>query len=228
MNKLHPLTNRRKKRGVSGTFFKRNFKIFFSAGESGARAGVKRKKLKRKIEREALARMEDAARTEADFENVTAVWDRLDANRERRERWHEKRRSEKMLAFKYGDGEILPNPAGHVFWRQLMRGEFLDVIFDCPYELHELVEDMDISALLCELSENHREILYFSAIRLYSSARLAALRKQTDRNIRKTRVLMLKKIHEKLIPRLAQRVESGLPVTQAQLDLLKAYHGENL
>ncbi|MGE5494662.1 MAG: hypothetical protein ACM3S4_05115 [Burkholderiales bacterium] len=184
---------------------------------------MERKKLKREIEREALARMEDAARTEADFENVMAVWDRLDANRERRERWHEKRRTEKMLALGYNDGEVLPNPAGHVLWRQLMRGEFLDVIFDCPYELHELVEDMDISALLRDLSENHREILYFSAIRLYSSARLAALRKQTDRNIRKSRFLMLKKIHEKLIPRLVQRADSGLPVTLAQLDFLKAH-----
>ena len=184
---------------------------------------MERKKLKREIEREALARMEDAARTKDEFENVTAVWDRLDANRERRERWHEKCRTEKTLALGYSDGEILPNPVGHVFWRQLMRGEFLDVIFDCPYELHELVEDADVSEVLHDLSENHREILYFSAIRLYSSVRLAALRKQTDRNIRKARVLMLKKIHEQLIPRLAQRAGSGLPVTLAQLDFLKEH-----
>ena len=184
---------------------------------------MKRKKLKREIEREALARMEDAARTEADFKIVTAEWNRLDANRERREQWHEKRRTEQMLTLGYNDGEVLPNPAGHVFWRQLMRGDFLDVIFDCPYEMHELVEDMDISALFRDLSENHREILYFIGIRLYSSARLADMRKQTDRNIRKTRFLMLKKIHEKLIPRLAQRAENGLPVTLAQLDFLKAH-----
>lgn len=184
---------------------------------------MERKKLKREIEREALARMEGAARTEAEFRKVTEEWDRLDANRERRERWHEKRRTEQTLAMGYNDGEIFPNPAGHVFWRQLMRGDFLDVIFDCPYELHELVEDVDISALLRGLSENHREILYFSAIRLYSTARLAALRKQTDRNIRKTRFLMLKKIHEKLIPRLVQRADSGLPVTLAQLDFLREH-----
>lgn len=184
---------------------------------------MERKKLKREIEREALVRMEDAARTKDDFEKVTAEWDRLDANRERREQWHEKRRTEQMLTFGYKDGEVLPNPAGHVFWRQLMHGDFLDVIFDCPYELHELVEDVDISALLRNLSENHREILYFSAIRLYSSARLATMRKQTDRNIRKTRVLMLKKIHEQLIPRLVQRADSGLPVTLEQLDFLKEH-----
>ena len=184
---------------------------------------MEHKKLKREIEREALARMEGAARTEAEFRKVTEEWDRLDANRERRERWHEKRRTEQTLATGYNDSEILPNPAGHVFWRQLMRGDFLDVIFDCPYELHELVEDVDISALLRGLSENHREILYFSAIRLCSTARLAALRKQTDRNIRKTRFLMLKKIHEKLIPRLEQRADSGLPVTLAQLDFLREH-----
>ena len=51
---------------------------------------MERKKLKREIEREALARMEDAARNKDDFEKVTAEWDRLDSNRERRERWHEK------------------------------------------------------------------------------------------------------------------------------------------
>lgn len=184
---------------------------------------MERKKLKREIEREALARMEDAARTKSDFQKVTAEWNRLDVNRERREQWHEIGRTEKTLAMGYNDGEILPNPAGHVFWRQLMRGDFLDVIFDCPYELHELVEDIDISAVLRDLSENHREILYFSAIRLYSSARLAALRKQTGRNIRKTRVLMLKKIYEKLIQRLVQRAGSGLPVTLAMLDFLKTH-----
>ena len=109
-----------------------------------------------------------------------------------------------------------------------MRGEFLDIIFDCPYELHELVEDADISALLRDLSENYREILYFIGIRLYSSARLAAMRKQTTRNIRKTRVLMLKNIHKKLIPRLAQRIDSGPPLTLAQLDFLKEHNDENL
>ena len=48
-----------------------------------------RKKLKRELEREALSRLEDAARTEEDFQNVITWWNRLDANRERKERYHE-------------------------------------------------------------------------------------------------------------------------------------------
>ena len=47
-----------------------------------------RKKLKRELRAEALARLEDAARTQRDFEKVIAWWDKLDANRERRERYH--------------------------------------------------------------------------------------------------------------------------------------------
>lgn len=194
---------------------------------------MERKKLKREIEREALARLEDAARTEEDFKAVVKRWDHLDKNRERRERDHEIGRSnEEMLHWdktsendekgKMKDGldVVIPYPLRHIFWRQLMRGDFIDVIFDCPYEMHELVEDVDISAILKGLSDNHREILYFSAIRLYSNARLAAMRKQTDRNIRKTRVLMLKKIHEKLIPRFVERVQNGEFLTLAQLDFL--------
>ena len=36
----------------------------------------------RELRAEALARLEDSARTQRDFENVIAWWDRLDANRE--------------------------------------------------------------------------------------------------------------------------------------------------
>ena len=36
----------------------------------------------------AIRRIEESARTEADFENVLYWWDKLDANRERKERDH--------------------------------------------------------------------------------------------------------------------------------------------
>lgn len=51
------------------------------------------KKLKRELRAEARVRLEDSARTQRAFENVIAWWDRLDANRERRERYHELSRS---------------------------------------------------------------------------------------------------------------------------------------
>ena len=45
--------------------------------------------LKRDMRKAAIARMEAAARTEADFREVIDAWDKEDANRERRERYHE-------------------------------------------------------------------------------------------------------------------------------------------
>ena len=48
-----------------------------------------RKILKRDIEAEALKRLEENAVTEEDFRAVTKEWDRLNRNRERRERYHE-------------------------------------------------------------------------------------------------------------------------------------------
>ena len=41
----------------------------------------------------AIRRIEESARTEADFQNVLYWWDKLDANRERKERDHEIGRS---------------------------------------------------------------------------------------------------------------------------------------
>ena len=50
------------------------------------------------------------------------------------------------------------NPA----YRQLMAGNFLDILFDCPYEMHNLTADPFISRMVEKLSEEHKEVLYFS------------------------------------------------------------------
>lgn len=49
----------------------------------------RKKKLKRELVREALARMEDAARTQSDFEEVIKIWDKLGQNEVRRVSNHE-------------------------------------------------------------------------------------------------------------------------------------------
>ena len=61
--------------------------------EDSAEEQPERKLLGRELRAQALARLEDAARTQRDFENVVAWWDKLDANRERKERYHEISRS---------------------------------------------------------------------------------------------------------------------------------------
>ena len=112
-----------------------------------------RKKLRRELQAEALARLEDAARTQKDFENVIAWWDRLDANRERRERYHELSRSGDDLPLEYGASVnelFFPDTLNGVLEKQLRKGDFLDVIFCCPYDIHELVAEEELSQILLD------------------------------------------------------------------------------
>ena len=147
------------------------------------------------------------------------VRDRLDANRERRERYHEVSRSGDDLPIDYGaseDGLRFPDTMNSVLEKQRQKGEFIDSIFNCPYEIHELVTEPYMSKALFALSDDHKEVLYFSAVRMYSSIKIAELRGQTDRNIRKVRNTMLKKIYKKILPYLKEREEKRLPMTMEE------------
>lgn len=183
-----------------------------------------RKKLKRELRAEALARLEDAARTQRDFENVIAWWDRLDADRERRERYHELSRSGDDVPLDYGASAnelFFPDMLNDVLEKQLRKGDFIDAIFYCPYDIHELVTEEYLSKILWELNEEHKELLFLCAVRLFSSTRIAAIRQQSDRNIRKVRGTMFKKIRKKLFPALLDKAEKQQPMTLLEKNYLE-------
>lgn len=157
------------------------------------------KRLKREIQAEALRRLELAARTEEDFAYIIKQWDRLDSNRERRERDHEVLRGDIPLEYQaVPDPKIFPRWMNDPAYRQLNSGYFLDVLFDCPYEMHELITDEFISDLIKSLNESQKEVLFFLGLRLYSTTRLAKMRGQTARNIRKVRASIQRKLQRKL------------------------------
>ena len=175
-----------------------------------------RKKLKRELRAEALARLEDAARTQRDFEKVIAWWDKLDANRERRERYHELSRSGDDVPLDYGASAnelFFPDTLNDVLEKQIRKGDFIDSIFYCPYDIHELVTEEYLSEILLELKEDHKELLFLWAVRLFSSTRIAAIRQQSDRNIRKVRNTMMKKIRKELLSALTDKAEKQQSMT---------------
>lgn len=180
-----------------------------------------KKKLKRELKAEALARLETAARTTADFENVISWWDKLDANRERKERYHELSRSGDDLPLDYGaaeNGLCYPDNLNGFLMRQIRKGDFIDAIFFCPYEIHELATDEYISKIFYELSDAHKNLLFHCVVLQYGSVQLGKLWGQTDRNIRKIRTTMLKKIQKKLLDYLfsGQRTPSELTLNEKQ------------
>ena len=188
------------------------------------------KKLKRDLQREALARLENAARTTADFQNVVSWWNRLDSNRERRERYHEVSRSGVDIPLDYGatlDGEIIPYDVNDVLIKQIRKGDYIDAIFHCPFELDELVTDGDLSKILNKLSDNHKEIIFNNIVRGTSTKTLGEIREQSDRNIRKVRATALKKIHKALLKVLLSRKEKGYPLTMEEKQLIEKALDDN-
>ncbi len=187
-------------------------------------APTSEKRLKREIRAEALRRLEEAARTLKDFQGVIAEWDRLDRNRERRERDHENLRGDVPLEF-----QAVPEPKISPLWmnapdyRQLCSGFFLDILFDCPYEMHELTTDEFISDMIRDFSEEHKEVLYFLSLRLYSAAKLAALRGQSDRNIRKLRLTIHKKLQRAFYQHLQEKQEAGGSLTLREQEFFRVF-----
>ena len=98
--------------------------------------------------------------------------------------------------------------------------KLLHQIFYCPYDIHELVTDADMFIILWELNEDHKFLLFLSALRQYSSVKIAAIRGQTDRNIRKVRNTMLKKIRKKLLAALTKKVQAQQPLTLLEKEFL--------
>lgn len=182
-----------------------------------------RKLLKRELRAQALKRLEDSARTIRDYENLVAWYDKLDANRQRKERYHELYRSGDDVPLDYGaaeDGLYFPDTLNDVLAKLERKGEFIDSIFYCPYDIHELVSDEDMSNILRELNEDQKFLLFLWALRQYSSPRIAAIKGQSDRNIRKVRNTMLKKIRKKLLEALTKKVKAQQPLTLLEKDFL--------
>lgn len=187
-------------------------------------APVSEKRLKREIQAEAIRRLEEAARTEADFSVVISEWDRLDRNRERRERDHENLRGDIPLEYQaVSDPNLIPRWMNTAAYRQLMSGNYMDVLFDCPYEMHDLTADIFISRMINELSEEHKEVLYFLALRLYSTTQLAAVRGQSERNIRKLRKTIRKKLQRQMFEHLCGKNKNGSSLTLRERQFIKEY-----
>ncbi len=173
------------------------------------------KRLKREIQAEAIRRLEEAARTEKDFRDVVEEWNKLDRNRERRERDHENLRGDVPLEYQAApEPRLIPRWMNNPAYSQLMDGNILDTLFDCPYEMHNLTADSFVTRMVEELSEEHKEVLYFLSLRLYSNTRLAAVRGQSDCNIRKLRKTIHKKLQRQMYDHLCTKPENGLTLRE--------------
>jgi transcriptional regulator len=193
-------------------------------------ANPNKKMLLREARREAVTIIEEAARTEEQFKNVLRMWDDVEIVEKWRLSKHEDKFADALPD--YLDHElnaehtVIPIPLDHVYWRQLLGGNFLDYIYDCPYEIPEMTSSRPVRDFTMELDESQKEILYYRAIRMWSPQKIAALRGQTDRNIRKVYNHMIEKIRKRMYERLYPRYEAREPLTHTQREFIRNYRQE--
>jgi len=202
-------------------------------------AGVK---LSRAAREEALRRLEQSARTLEDFEGLVKMYDKLDANRERRERDHEVGKFESMYQIfipaddehdypeklSYSDGAVIPLPLQHPYWQELMRGDFINYIYDNPDEMWQIIGDWQVASLVKRLTQKQREAVFLRYIRLASTEQVGCYTDKTDRAIRKLLVNALRRIREPLAERIRERIDAEMPVTLEKRRFLEWYDQQKL
>ena len=110
------------------------------------------------------------------------------------------------------------------FTPSILKNEnMIDIIFNCPFEMHESLTDEDYSKIIYELKDEHKELLYFLYIMDYSTQNLAAMRNQSDRNIRGVRSTILGQIERKVLLVLVDRQGQDFSFTGEERNFLSRH-----
>ena len=185
--------------------------------EDDPEAPISRDTLLGQMDEFAVELLGKAARKETDFDYVISDMDRLDRNRERRERYHEVLRGDVPLEYQAAyDGTVFPEWMGAPGLRLITKGLFLDVLYDCPYEMHNLTADGFLSGIVQNLKEEHKEVLYFLSLRQYRTAALGMMRGQSDRNIRKIRDTYTRKLQRQLYNHLCEKQDRRMTLREKE------------
>ena len=104
-----------------------------------------------------------------------------------------------------------------------MSGKFSRHHLSCPYELHQLTSNRFLSKLFFALSDEQKEVLYYLFVKQYSTTRLAAIRGQSDRNIRKLRMTIQKKLQRRMYEHLSEKLEKDYSITLREREFVEEY-----
>ena len=170
----------------------------------------KEPKTMRHMKAEALRRMESGARTVRDFQKLVAEYDRIDANKQRGIEMTELPRGELPW-----EQEVSSLPVIFPAWmnmpleKQLQKGNFIDAIFDCPYELRELITNGFYSKQFDGLTPDQKFVAYFYFLRQWKTVRIAALKDSSPRAIRKVKSAVEANLQKPVYHYLLRRAEKA-------------------
>jgi len=179
----------------------------------------------RLAEAESLRRIENAARTTGEFQELSEWYDKLDGNRERKERDHEiLNPTDDLLRKDYNYGEVIPPPLIVEYWKELMRGDFISTIYDNPEEIWQILGDWQVGRLIKELTIKQRDVLFRIAVRQCSAEQIAECTGKTHRGVNKLLAATLQYIRSLLAEQIRARLDAKMPVTLEKRRFLEWYN----
>jgi DNA-directed RNA polymerase specialized sigma24 family protein len=162
--------------------------------------------------RGSIERLEEAARTVDDFTELVELFDRLDA---RVQAAYEK--------------TVWSTDNKHFNWNAYsanvtdLYGDALQIIYACICQMHNLVDDDDLSLLIEKATYKQKEVFFLRYIRGCSPQRIAFCLEMTDRNVRDMIGKMLTKIQNGMFDCLTGRRDNNIPLTNMETDFLNIY-----
>ena len=171
-----------------------------------------RKYLTQVLINESIDRLADAARTENEFRKIVTWFDALD---ERTQNAYNKKT--RQLDRDVFDWVCYRNTG-------LYEGDILSLLFSCVCQMHDLLEDSEVSALVNKATYKQKNVFFLRVFRGCSSQQIAACLDMTDRNVRDLTDKMVAKIQKGLFELFTKRQKNKISLTNREINFLNIYN----
>lgn len=171
-----------------------------------------RKYVTQAVVRGSIERLELSARTESEFMKLVDDYDELD----------------KKVQGAYGK-TVWSTDSDKFDWNAFLagtpekRGDILQMLFACICQMHNLVEDNDLSRLIEKSTFKQKKVFFFHYIRGLPPQAIAVYLDTTDRNVRDLMGKMLTNIRDGLYESLTKRRDNGVYLTGREAAFLDTY-----
>ena len=178
-----------------------------------------RKYLTQAMIAESISRLEDAARTQAEFENVVEWWDKRDKR-------IKDALDKKVLPIAHATFDIGLHRKGDHRKKSVFGGrnhyheDFLNSLCCCICQMHNLTEDSDLSRLINKATDKQKTVFFPRVIKGCTPQKIALCHGMTDRNVRDIVDRMVSKIRKGMYEVLKKRQVDGVSLTMQQRDFL--------
>ena len=158
--------------------------------------------------RESIARIEEAARTDEEFEELIGLWDKLD---EKVQKAFEKTVwSTDSEQFNW-----------YLFSASMRQKDILYTLFHCICQMYNLIEDDDLSRLFENATDKQKEVFFLRFIRGCTPQKIAECLGVTDRNVRDLTNKMMANIRKGFYIVLKKRQAEDKPLLTYQMEFIQ-------